>query len=262
MEKLHIIKIGGNVIDNEESLNEFLHSFATIKGKKILVHGGGKIADQLLNKLYIPVQMHEGKRITDESTMQIVTMVYAGLINKKIAATLQKLNCNAIGLCGADGNSILAEKRTGTEIDYGLVGDIKKVNTPFLINLLDQNCIPVFSAITHNQQGNLLNSNADGIASHLSMALSEQYDVQLTYCFEKQGVLSDPDNNNSVIANISKEEYENKKANKQIHSGMIPKLDHAFKAKQQGVAIVKIGSSEKVQELINQNKTNGTCITI
>src|SRR6266496_2737057 len=199
MDKLYIIKIGGNIIDEEKKLFSFLKDFAGINDKKILVHGGGKLATQLANKLGIEQKMIDGRRITDAETLKIVTMVYAGYINKNIVALLQASHCNAIGLCGADGDAILAHKRNHPVIDYGFVGDIDAINAPLLKNLLDQNIAIVFAPITHDQQGQLLNTNADTIAQELAKGMSHEYDVSLIYSFEKSGVLLDVDDESTVI---------------------------------------------------------------
>ena len=196
---LHILKIGGKLIENPPRLERLLSDFTNLNGHKILVHGGGKRASQLCHALSIEPKMIEGRRITDEPTLEIVTMVYAGLINKNIVSQLQALGCNAIGLSGADGNAILAHKRIVKTIDYGFAGDIDAVNTNTIAGLVNLNLTPVFCAITHNGKGQLLNTNADTIAATLATALVKQYDVHLKYCFEKKGVLSDPDNDDSVI---------------------------------------------------------------
>jgi acetylglutamate kinase len=189
MDTLHVIKIGGNIIDEEAKLSAFLKSFAAVKGKKILVHGGGKLATRIAEGMNIPQQMVEGRRITDAETLKIVTMVYAGYINKTIVAQLQAAGTNALGLCGADGNAIQAHKRTHASIDYGFAGDIDKVNTALLVTLLEQDTALVMAPITHDKKGQLLNTNADTIAQELAKALSTSYSVQLIYSFEKSGVL-------------------------------------------------------------------------
>ncbi len=199
MEKLLVIKIGGNIIDDESKLSAFLKDFANIKDKKILVHGGGKLATKLAEQLGIEQKVVDGRRITDAETLKIVTMVYAGYINKNIVALLQASHCNAIGLCGADGDAILAHKRNHPVIDYGFVGDIDAINAPLLKNLLDQNIAIVFAPITHDQQGQLLNTNADTIAQELAKGMSHEYDVSLIYSFEKSGVLLDVDDESTVI---------------------------------------------------------------
>jgi acetylglutamate kinase len=245
-QELVVIKIGGNVVDNPSVLSQVLKDFAAITTNKILVHGGGKIADVLLKKLQIEPQKIEGRRITDEDTLDVVTMVYAGLINKKIVAQLQANDCNALGLTGADLNSILAHKRSKGSIDYGFAGDIDAVNTEGLSSLLETAQTIVFSPITHDKKGQLLNTNADTIASTLAVGLSEKYDVTLKYCFEKQGVLSDINDDNSVIPNISYEAFQKGKADGTFFEGMIPKLDNAFNAMKSGVKSVVICGTEGV----------------
>jgi acetylglutamate kinase len=239
---VNIIKIGGNIIDNDVALEQFFNDFSSLEGLKILVHGGGKLATQLSEKLNIPTQMHEGRRITDVETLKIVTMVYAGWINKTIVAKLQSLNCNAIGLSGADANVIPATRRSPVPIDFGFVGDIQpqQINHQFLNCLLQQNICPVCCAITYDKQGHLLNSNADTIASSLAIALSSDYDTRLVFCFEKNGVLSNPNDENSIISEITHSKYAELKANKIITDGMLPKIDNAFKAIDAGVKEVMI----------------------
>jgi len=257
---LNIIKIGGNVIDDNIQLENFLEKFAAIPGKKILVHGGGKIASRLANKLGIEAKMVDGRRITDEETLDVVTMVYAGLTNKKVVATLQKYGCDAIGLSGADGNVIKAVKRPVREIDYGFAGDIlaDSVNSSSIKKFLDAGFTLVFSAITHNSKGQLLNTNADTIASALATALSKLYETSLIYCFEKNGVLSNVEDENSVIESITATQFETLKKQGVIYEGMIPKLDNAFDAIQKGVKNVFIGNANNLH-LLQQQKF-GTCL--
>src|SRR6478609_201568 len=240
MDKLYIIKIGGNIIDDEVKLAAFLQSFASIKSPKILVHGGGKLATKLAAQLGIEQQMIEGRRITDAETLKIVTMVYAGFINKNIVAQLQANNCNAIGLCGADGNIIQAHKRQHPSIDYGFVGDVDAVNTTLLQSLLVQNINVVLAPITHNKEGLLLNTNADTIAQEIAQAMSTLYEVHLIYSFEKKGVLLDTNDDNSVIESINPSYYAELKQQQKIFAGMIPKLDNAFAALNKGVHRVVI----------------------
>src|SRR3954463_5619097 len=212
MDKLYIIKIGGNIIDDEAKLAAFLQSFASIQSPKILVHGGGKLATKLAAQLGIEQQIIEGRRITDAETLKIVTMVYAGLINKNIVAQLQANNCNAIGLCGADGNVIQAHKRQHPSIDYGFVGDVDTVNTALLQSLIEREINVVLAPITHNKEGLLLNTNADTIAQEIAQAMSALYDVHLVYSFEKAGVLLDVNDENTVIPILTKQYYEELKA--------------------------------------------------
>ena len=255
MKTIKVIKIGGNIIDNEDALATFIKDFATISGPKVLVHGGGKLATKLAEQMNIPVQMNEGRRITDADTLDIITMVYAGKINKNIVAQLQANNCNAIGFSGADGNTIISEKRPIKTIDYGFVGDVKKVNTNALEVLLNNNIIPVFCAITHDENGQLLNTNADTIASELAIGLSSIFNTELYYCFEKNGVLENVENEESVIENINIESYKELKENNIIFEGMLPKLDNCFHAINQNVQKVCIGKSDMLFNATNKHTT-------
>jgi acetylglutamate kinase len=242
MDKLTILKIGGNVLEDEVMLDHVLSYFSQLPSPSVLVHGGGKKASEMINKLGLKAQMINGRRITDAATLEIVTMVYAGLTNKQLVAQLQAKGCNALGLSGADGNIILAQKRPVEEIDYGFAGDIQEINKHSLINLLQCGFTPVFCAITHDKKGQLLNTNADTIAASIAKSLASKYEVSLQFCFEKAGVLSDPDDNQSIIPLINKYYYQTLKSSGAIHSGMIPKLDNAFEALQAGVNEVIIGS--------------------
>jgi acetylglutamate kinase len=245
MEKLFVIKIGGNVIDDETKLSEFLSSFAKIQEKKILVHGGGKMATNIGEQLGIKSKYINGRRITDDATIDLVTMVYGGLINKKIVAQLQSLNCNAIGLTGADGNLIPATKRPVKGIDYGWAGDIEseKLKAESIRLLLNAGMVPVFAPLTHDEQGHILNTNADTIASALGGALSKLYEVRLIYCFEKKGVLENAEDEDSVIQHITKEKYLQLLAEQKLFAGIIPKIDNAFAAIDAGVKEVLIGGA-------------------
>ncbi len=260
MEKLFVIKIGGNIIDDEIKLSSFLQSFAKIEGKKILVHGGGKLATKLAKQLGVEQQMIDGRRITDAETLKIVTMVYAGFINKNIVAKLQSQHCNAIGLSGADGNCIVSHKRGSNSggIDYGFVGDVDAVNSILLKTLLEQNIAVVLAPITVDTNGQLLNTNADTIAQETAKALSILYDVELIYSFEKSGVLLDVHDETTVIATINPLSYQTLKEGKKIFEGMIPKLDNAFAALQSGVTKVIIGKAEELNQLISGS--SGTSI--
>lgn len=258
MEKLFVIKIGGNIIDDDVKLQMFLSSFVAVEGKKILIHGGGKLATKLAAQLGVEQQMIDGRRITDAETLKIVTMVYAGYINKNIVAQLQSRGSNALGLCGADGNVIRSNKRKHTTIDYGFVGDIDVVNTLLLKSLLDQNVDVVLAPITHNKEGQLLNTNADTIAQEIAQAMSALYEVHLIYSFEKAGVLMDANDDNTVITSITPSSYTELKKQNVIFAGMIPKLDNAFAALNKGVHRVVIGKAEELQELIQQQ--SGTSI--
>lgn len=258
MAKLYVIKIGGNIIDDEAKLASFLKEFASIEEKKILVHGGGKLVTRLAEKLGIEQQLVDGRRITDAETLKIVTMVYAGFINKNIVAGLQANNCNAMGLCGADGDAILAHKRQHPVLDYGFVGDVDAINTELISGLLEKNIALVFAPITHDQQGQLLNTNADTIAQEIARGMSELYDVQLIYSFEKSGVLLDANDDTTVIPEIKPSNYQQLKSKNKIFAGMIPKLDNAFAALKSGVDKVIIGKAENLKELINGS--SGTTI--
>jgi acetylglutamate kinase len=246
-EALSIIKIGGNIIDNPIELKQFLADFSKIKGYKVLVHGGGKSATKMAESIGLVPQMIEGRRITDAAMLDVVVMIYAGQINKDIVAKLHANNTNAMGFSGADGNLIQSDKRNHPTIDYGFVGDIKKVNTSLLETLIKNKIVPVFCAITHDTKGQLLNTNADTIASELAIALSEVFDVTLNYCFEKPGVLFNPEDDSSVIEKINQELYTKLKAEKAIHSGMIPKLDNCFNSLSKGVQKIKIGHHSMLQ---------------
>lgn len=248
--QLSIIKIGGNIIDDDTRLNAFLDNFAAVPGKKILVHGGGKLATKVAEGLGVQQQLVDGRRITDAETLKIVTMVYAGTINKNIVAQLQARGCPAIGLTGADGNAILSHKRSHPTIDYGYVGDVDVVNTSLLTSMLLLDKTLVFAPITHDGKGQLLNTNADTIAQELARALSSGFEVSLIYSFEKSGVLLDADDDASVIGRITAVEYEDLKNRKLIFAGMIPKLDNAFAALRSGVARVIIGRAEELPLLL------------
>jgi len=250
MKSLKVIKIGGNIIDNEVALNAFLKEFVNIKSPKILVHGGGKLATKLTNQMGVEVKMTEGRRITDQDTLDIITMVYAGKINKDIIAKLQANHCNAIGFSGADGNAIVSIKRPIKTIDYGFAGDVVKVNTETLDVLLKTNVTPVFCAITHDEKGQLLNTNADTIASELAIGFANLYDTELYYCFEKNGVLQDINDENSVIQHIDTKNYQELIDQNIIADGMLPKLNNCFHAIHKHVKKVCIGKPEM---LFNEN---------
>ncbi|MCR8556668.1 acetylglutamate kinase [Mucilaginibacter sp. BJC16-A38] len=259
---LYVIKIGGNVIDNSENLHKFLKDFTSLDGYKILVHGGGKVATQLSETLGIEPKLVDGRRITDIETLRVVTMVYGGLINKNIVAQLQRFGTNAIGLTGADGDFIRAKKRPVKTIDYGFVGDIddNSINPQNLKNLMDAGFTPVFCALTHDGEGQLLNTNADTIASALAVTLSELYDTTLIYCFEKKGVLKDVNDEDSLIQDLDPQRYEELKLQQIIHSGMLPKLDNAFAAISCGVKGVIIGHSNDLGKL-KDDKPFGTLLS-
>ncbi|MBW3468470.1 acetylglutamate kinase [Arthrospiribacter ruber] len=254
-----IIKIGGNVIDFPEKLDEFLYLFSKFPGKKILVHGGGVMASKFGESMGVMPQMIDGRRITDKDTLEIVTMVYAGLINKQIVAKLQGLDQNALGMTGADGNLIQSNKRPVKSIDYGYVGDIEAVNINLLQDLLENDIIPVICAITHDKKGQLLNTNADSIASEIATSLSRRMGVNLYFCFNKSGVLIDEKNDASIIPLINEDIYTELRKENVIHSGMIPKLDNAFAALNKGVNNVWIGKAENLL-LAAKGKVSGTNI--
>ncbi len=264
MQKLNIIKIGGNILDNSANLHHFLSDFAALEGAKILVHGGGKIASSFGQRLGITPQMVQGRRITDAPTLELVTMVYGGLINKRVVAQLQALGCNAIGMTGADANAILAQKRPVREVDFGFAGDVagsESINADMLQGLLNLRLTPVFAPLTHDGQGSLLNTNADTIASVLATALAAHYEVKLIYCFEKKGVLQDAADNDSVIPEINKTTYQELKATGVVSDGMIPKLDNAFDALNQGVKAVQIGDAAAVYQMAAGGQA-GTLLTL
>jgi len=262
MDKLFVIKIGGNVIDNEQNLSAFLSAFASIPGKKILIHGGGKIATKIGDQLGVASNYVNGRRITDDATIDIVTMVYGGTINKNIVASLQAKGCNAIGLTGADANLIPAVKRPVKEVDFGWVGDVDASRIPVdnCRLFLDNGIIPVFAPLTHDSQGHILNTNADTIASSIAVALSAFYDVRLVYCFEKKGVLENVEDDNSVIRLITKEKYAQLLSEGKLFAGILPKIDNAFAAIDAGVKEVLIGDANDLLQNTTP-ETQGTLIT-
>lgn len=262
MNRLFVIKIGGNVLDHPDSLEKFLHDFSSIKEPKVLIHGGGKIATKIGNQLGIESNYIQGRRITDAATLDLVTMVYGGLVNKQIVASLQKLGCNALGLTGADANMIKAVKRPVKDIDYGYVGDVKQdsVNTSLLYFLLKQNTVPVFAPLTHSD-GKMLNTNADTIASVLSVAMSKHFDVRLIFCFEKKGVLQDVNDLDSVIRHLPRKLYEDLLGKKAFVDGILPKLENAYAAIHAGVKEVLIGEASDLVKNTGQ-ETEGTLITL
>ena len=240
MQKLTIVKVGGKVVEEAATLHALLNDFAKLGGHKMLVHGGGRSATRLSERLGIDAQMHQGRRITDLPTLEVVTMVYAGLVNKNIVAALQAMNINALGFTGADLNLIRAVKRPVTTIDYGFVGDVAAVQTDVAAGLIGQGVVPVVSPITHDGHGQLLNTNADTIASETAKALAPYYDVTLIYSFEKKGVLSNPEDDDSVIPVITHADFERYKADGTVAGGMIPKLENALAAIDAGVKEVII----------------------
>ena len=256
MEKLTIIKIGGGVLENQSEMLEFLDQFVAVEGNKVLVHGGGREATKLQDRLGIPAQMHEGRRITDAETLEIVTMVYGGLINKRTVALLQSKKCNAIGLTGADAGIVLAQKRPVKDIDYGFVGDVEKVNQDALKKLIESGFVPIIAPLTFSREGYMLNTNADTMASEIAIALSKEYEVSLVFCFEKKGVLLDPKDEESVISQINLNNYNELKSKGIITAGMIPKLDNSFKALEKGVKEIRITSSQSLKD------ENGTYLNL
>ncbi len=256
-EAISVVKIGGNVVDNPEALESFLADFQKLEGKKILVHGGGVMASKMAIDLGIKTTMIQGRRVTDLETLKLVTMVYAGWINKHIVALLQKNGCNAIGLSGVDANIIPATRRSPVPVDFGYVGDPtpSKVNTSFISVLLEKDIVPVFCAITHDENGSLLNTNADTIAYTLSVALSARFKTTLYYCFEKEGVLRNVDDPKSLILSMTKLEYEAYLKQNIIAGGMIPKLHNSFNAIDEGVSEVLVMHANN---LLNQKGTKLT----
>ena len=263
METLQIIKIGGNIIDVPEKLHRFLTCFSRLKGNKILVHGGGKVATDISKDLGVESKMVDGRRITDAETLKIITMVYAGLINKNIVAQLQARQCNAIGLTGADANLIPAKMRSTEVMDYGFVGDIQSefIQTKNLKLFLNNHLVPVFAPLTHDQKGSLLNTNADTIASCLAVALATDFKVNLIYCFEKPGVLMDPEVEDSLIKKINIRDYPSLKDKGIVSKGMIPKMDNAFHALKKGVRKVLICHADALNEN-SEIEIQGTELTI
>lgn len=241
MEKITIVKVGGAVVEDEAQLTQLLKDFAAIEGKKVLVHGGGRRATKVAAALGIESKMVNGRRITDADMLEVVTMVYGGLVNKNLVARLQAAGVNALGLTGADIDVIRSHKRPIKDgIDFGFVGDVEKANGQMLHTLINAGITPVMAPLTHDGQGHILNTNADTIAGETAKALAPYYDVTLIYSFEKKGVLSNPDDDNSVISEITREDFERYKADGTVVGGMIPKLDNAFDAIDAGVKRVII----------------------
>lgn len=254
---LQVIKIGGNIINDPPALHRLLDTFAALPAPKILVHGGGKRATELSKRLGITPKLIDGRRITKTADLEIVTMVYAGLLNKNIVAQLQARDCRAIGLSGADGDCIRAVRRAPQPIDFGWVGDVSTINTNAVTGLLEQGMTPVFCALTHDGAGNLLNTNADTIATELAIGMTSAFEVQLLYCFEKRGVLAESEDDNSRIPQLDHAAYQKLRAEGVIHSGMLPKLDNAFRALRAGVGRVVIGEQE-----ILRDRTAGTQVVL
>lgn len=244
-EKLTIVKVGGAVVEDEQQLSQLLKDFSAIQGRKVLVHGGGRKATKMAERLGIETKMVEGRRITDAQMLEVVTMVYGGLVNKNLVARLQANGVNALGLTGADANIIQSHKRpprmvNGEAVDYGYVGDVDHVSNVTLSQLIAAGITPVIAPLTHDGQGNILNTNADTMASETAKALAHDYDVTLIFSFEKKGVLSNPDDDDSVIPVITKEDFKRYKADGTISGGMLPKIENALKAVDAGVSRVII----------------------
>ncbi|GHV05816.1 acetylglutamate kinase [Bacteroidia bacterium] len=246
MEKLTLIKVGGKIVEEEDTLRLLLRDFAAIQGYKVLVHGGGRSATQLATRLGVESKMVNGRRVTDAETLRIVTMVYGGLVNKQIVAGLQATGVNALGLTGADMNLIRSDKRPVKEVDYGYVGDVKEVNADLLVSLIRRNIVPVLAPLTHDKQGNMLNTNADTIAGETAKALAPYFDITLIYCFEKKGVLRDEKDDDSVIPTIDRITFQQYVGEGIIQGGMIPKLENAFEAIDAGVKQVIITQASEI----------------
>ena len=257
-EKLSIVKIGGNIIEDDTSLDAFLKLFSNLEGKKILVHGGGKRATAMASKLGIESKMVNGRRITDKETLEVITMVYGGLVNKNMVAKLQALQIDAIGLTGADVNSIKSNKRQVTNIDYGFVGDVKEVASNSIDRLIKANFTPVFCAITHDGNGQLLNTNADTIASKVAIGMSKKYETTIYYCFELNGVLRNINDQNSVVKHLNINTYNKLLKDGNIADGMLPKLENCFDALKNGVSKVNMGNTN----MFTKENDNFTSITI
>ncbi len=262
MEKLSIFKISGKLLDKSEELQTFLRGFAALSGKKILVHGGGVHADQLATQLGLPIEMHEGRRITSPAMRDLVTMVYGGLLNKQIVAQLQMLGADAIGLTGADARVFTAQRRRPEPIDFGCVGDIREVRSDFLEDLMVQDMIPVLAPISWEKAtGELLNSNADGVACQVTQAFSGRYETFLYYCFDKPGVLLDIDDQSSLLPQIDRVQYERLKREKKVQGGMLPKLDSCFQAKTLGAHRVLLASPQDSLHYARGDAFRGTMIS-
>ena len=248
-EKLILVKVGGKVVENPEALHRLITDLSHLEGRKVLVHGGGVLATKTATALGIETTMVDGRRVTDDQTIDVVTMVYAGLVNKRIVCMLQSLGANAIGLCGADMNIILSHKRPVKTVDYGWVGDVERVDGKALSTLIESGVVPVIAPLTHDGKGHILNTNADTIAAETAKGLSEYYDVTLVFCFEKRGVLADATNDDSVIPWLDLQRYEALKGDGVITDGMIPKLDNAFSTISHGVKEVVITHADCLCDL-------------
>lgn len=246
MEKLTLIKVGGKIVEEQATLSRLLASFAAIPGRKVLVHGGGRSATAMASRLGIESRMVSGRRITDKAMLEVVTMVYAGLVNKNIVAGLQAQGVNALGMTGADMNILLSDKRPVGEVDYGYVGDVRRVDAAALSALIEMGVVPVIAPLTHDGQGSMLNTNADTMAGETAKALASRYEVSLVYCFEKRGVLRDENDDNSVIAEMTRQQFETYRAEGVVQGGMIPKLENAFDAIRHGVREVIITRADAI----------------
>lgn len=247
-EHLTIIKVGGKIVENPESLNALLKDFAAVEGKKLLVHGGGRSATQMAARLGVETKMVDGRRITDEAMLEVVTMVYGGLVNKRIVAGLQALGVNAVGLTGADMNIVLSDKRKVSAVDYGWVGDVKRVNAEAVATLIESGCCPVVAPLTHDGCGHMLNTNADTMAGEMAKAMAAHYDVTLMFCFEKLGVLADENDDSSLIPTITPAVLDDLKRRGVVSGGMIPKLDNAIACVSAGVESVVITQADRIAD--------------
>lgn len=247
-EHLTIIKVGGKIVENSESLNSLLKDFAAVEGKKLLVHGGGRSATQMAARLGVETKMVEGRRITDEAMLEVVTMVYGGLVNKRIVAGLQALGIDAVGLTGADMNIVLSDKRKVSAVDYGWVGDVKRVNADAVATLIESGCCPVVAPLTHDGCGHMLNTNADTMAGEMAKAMAAHYDVTLMFCFEKPGVLADENDDSSLIPTITPTVLDDLKRRGVVSGGMIPKLDNAIACVSAGVESVVITQADRIAD--------------
>lgn len=247
-EHLTIIKVGGKIVENSESLNSLLKDFAAVEGKKLLVHGGGRSATQMAARLGVETKMVDGRRITDEAMLEVVTMVYGGLVNKRIVAGLQALGIDAVGLTGADMNIVLSDKRKVSAVDYGWVGDVKRVNAEAVATLIESGCCPVVAPLTHDGCGHMLNTNADTMAGEMAKAMAAHYDVTLMFCFEKPGVLADENDDSSLIPTITPAVIDDLKRRGVVSGGMIPKLDNAIACVSAGVESVVITQADRIAD--------------
>ena len=247
-EHLTIIKVGGKIVENSESLNSLLKDFAAVEGKKLLVHGGGRSATQMAARLGVETKMVDGRRITDEAMLEVVTMVYGGLVNKRIVAGLQALGIDAVGLTGADMNIVLSDKRNVSAVDYGWVGDVKRVNAEAVATLIEGGCCPVVAPLTHDGCGHMLNTNADTMAGEMAKAMAAHYDVTLMFCFEKPGVLADENDDSSLIPTITPAVLDDLKRRGVVSGGMIPKLDNAIACVSAGVESVVITQADRIAD--------------